>query len=401
MTSTKRTSRAGRRPSIVLVALVAASCSSGDSSSSNDGGDSAIRAEVLASLGENVFVPAHETFAARAASLETALAAAVAGTGARAEAQEAWRAAIDSWQSIEMMQAGPTASSLNVMGGQDLRARIYTWSTLDTCDVDQTIVGDDYDDPDALDATPATPRGLDAIEYLLFNDDPGNTCTAIRPIEPEGAWEDLSAEIPGRRLAYAAALATLVRRSADDLVDAWAPDGGNFIAELTDPRRGGAVYGSAQEGLNAISDAMFYLDREAKDMKLAEPVGITGCEQTRCPDSIESRWAFRSKEHVLANMRAFQALFLGATPGTDAPGFDDLLDDMGSSAVTADMTDAIDAALGAIEAIPGTLSEALDSDPQSIEDAHAAVRTVTDILKSEFIGDLNLEAPDRAAGDND
>jgi len=400
MTSTKQTSRLGSPPFILLLALAAASCAEDSGVSSDPGDEPPIRAEVLASLGERVVVPAQVTFATRAASLEAALASAAAG-GSRAEAQEAWRAAVDSWQWLEMMQVGPAGSSLNVMGGQDLRARIYTWPTLDTCLIDQTTVGDEFDDPDVLDASPGTPRGLGAIEYLLFNDDPENTCTAFRPIEPAGIWETLSAEIPGRRLAYAAALATLVRRSADDLVEAWAPEGADFISELTDPRRGGAVYGSAQEGLNAISDAMFYLDKEAKDMKLAEPAGITGCAQARCPDAIESRWAFQSKEHLLTNLRAFQALFLGATPGTDAPGFDDLLDDMGSSAVTSEMTEAIASALTALEAIPGALSEAIETDPQAVEDAHEAVRVVTDILKTNFIGDLDLEAPDRAAGDND
>ena len=72
----------------------------------------------------------------------------------------------------------------------------------------------------------------------------------------------------------AAALATLVERRVGDLVEAWSPTGGNFIEELTNPGRSGAVYGSAQEGLNAVSDAMFYLEKETKDMKLAKPLGI-------------------------------------------------------------------------------------------------------------------------------
>jgi predicted lipoprotein len=300
-----------------------------------------------------------------------------------------------------MMQLGPSGSSLTIMGGQDFRARIYSWPILNLCLVDQQTVEEGYDDPDALAAVVGGPLGLWAIEYLLFNESTENNCSALNTINQDGTWDAMADMIPQRRLDYAAALSTLVRRRADDLVAAWAPSGGNFIAELTDPGRSGAVYGTAQEGLNAVSDAMFYLSKETKDMKLGEPLGITNCATATCPESIESQWARWSKQHVLANLRGFQALFLGSSPGTDALGFDDLLIDMGAPDVASDMAEAIADAITATEAIPGTFFEALEQNPTEMEAAHAAIRQVTDILKTDFLSVLDLEAPDRAAGDND
>jgi predicted lipoprotein len=337
-----------------------------------------------------------------AAALERAIAEATTAPGGRDDAREAWQTAMATWQQLELTQFGPLGSSLDVMGGEDLRARTYTWPLLNPCQVDQQTVEDGHDDPDAIEGTKGAPLGLWAIEYLLFNESPDNSCTALNTINRDGTWDAMADMIPARRLEYAAALATLVRRRVDDLVEAWSPDGGNYIEELTNPGRSGAVYGSAQEGLNAVSDAMFYLEKESKDMKLAKPLGITGCAESQCPDDLESRWAAWSKPHVLANLRAFELLFHGgAADAAGALGYDDLLVDMGAADVADDMQKAIDAAIAATEAVPGTFREALSQDPAAMEQAHTAIQAVTDILKSDFLTILDLEAPDRAAGDND
>ena len=402
MISTTLTSRPGEYVAILALCLTMVSCSSDDGSGAGgNGGDAGRRGEVLAALGENVVVPLQIRFASDAAALEVALAAASADPGGSDAAQAAWRQAMVTWQELEMMQFGPSGSSLTVMGGSDLRARIYSWPILNLCLVDQQTVQDGYDDPDVLEGTPGTPIGLGAIEYLVFTDSLENNCLPDSPINQEGTWDDMIDMVPQRRLDYATSLATLVRRRADELVAAWSPDGGNYIAEFTNPGRSGAVYGSAQEGLNAVSDAMFYLDKETKDMKLGEPLGITDCDASQCPEAIESPWAEASKENVLANLIGFQILFLGAEPGTDALGFDDLLVDMGASDVAADMAQATEAAISATEAVPGSFVEALEQDPASMEAAHSAIQVLTDLLKTDFVSVLELELPDRAAGDND
>lgn len=399
MTSTKQTSLAGSPISVLLFCLLAAGCSS-DSGSAN-GGDGGLRGDVLASLGQNVIVPRQQAFSTLAVSLEKALAEAAADPSAREAAQEAWRQAVTAWQELETMQLGPAGASLTVMGGQDLRARIYSWPNLNLCLVDQQTVQEGYDDPDALEAAVGAPLGLWAIEYLLFNDDPSNNCSPLNAINQDGIWEALADAIPQRRLAYAASLSTLVRRRAEELVAAWAPTAGNFIEELVNPGRRGAVYGTAQEGLNAVSDAMFYLDQEIKDMKVGEPIGITECVAERCPEALESSWAMHSKENIIANLQGFQVLFLGAPPGVEALGYDDLLIDMGAPDVAQDMTAAIEDAIAATAAIPGTLRNPIDANPESVLAAYDAIQVVDDILKSDFLSVLDLEAPDRAAGDND
>jgi hypothetical protein len=100
-------------------------------------------------------------------------------------------------------------------------------------------------------------------------------------------------------------------------------------------------------------------------------------------------------------MRAFSRLFLGGEPGGDEPGFDDLLRDMGASGLADQMSVDIAAAIVAIESIEGPLYEALSTDLEGVIAAYEAVKRVTDNLKTMFLTVLDLEAPNRAAGDND
>ncbi|MEM7437318.1 MAG: imelysin family protein, partial [Myxococcota bacterium] len=109
MTSTTRTSLLGSAATLVLcVALASCSGATGGTPSSGN-----MRGAVLASLGENVVMPAQEGFGMEIAALEAALAAAVDGSGTREMAQAAWRQAMMAWERVELMQVGPAGSSLD------------------------------------------------------------------------------------------------------------------------------------------------------------------------------------------------------------------------------------------------------------------------------------------------
>jgi predicted lipoprotein len=386
---------------IVLAATVSCSDGGGDEDASVPIGR---RPEVAASLGANVILPAYRRVAEVTGTLVEAVDAYAAAPSAetRATAQAAWGTTMDAFEEIEMMQLGPLAAMDLAAGGADLRDAMYAWPALSLCAVDQDTAGASYADPDALLAGTINQHGLGAIEYLLYVESTANNCSPLSPINADGTWAAFTPEVlEARRARHAHSLAVLVKRTADDLVMRWEPAGGGFLAELTDPTRTGALYGSAQEALNAISDAMFYLDKETKDMKIGEPAGIVVCAEETCPDSRESRFANRDEQHVLANLRAFQALYLGGPPGTEALGFDDLLRDLGATAFADEMATHIADAIVAVEAIEGTLVEALATDLARVRAAHTAIYLITMDLKTMFLSVLDLEIPDRAAGDND
>lgn len=382
----------------VLVAPVALSCS-------DDGPGTVVpigrRPEVLANLGENIILPTYRENASLSAAL-TAAVDAYAGspsTVSRDAARVAWAELMATYEEVEMMQLGPLGAMGDVVGGQDIRFEMYAWPSLNRCTIDQDTVSVRYDDATALAAETIDRRGLGAIEYLLFIDTPANACSPLSPINADGTWAAFTPEeIEARRARHAHSLAVIVQQNADRLVSTWE---GGFLLEMTDPTRMGAVYGSAQEGLQGVTDALFYLDRECKDMKLAEPAGIAVCATPTCPESRESRQANLSKEHLVANLRAFSHLYHGGAPGGPELGFDDLLRDMDAGAFADSMSAHIAAAIVALEAIPGSLFDALSSDLPAVRAAYDAIKLVTDDLKTMFLTVLDLEAPDRAAGDND
>ena len=361
---------------------------------------------LLASLADQVIIKTYNDFVDATEALVTATAAYAASPEAsgQEEARAAYHAAMDIWQRAEVLQVGPAGSMTSALGGQALRDEIYSWPSVNSCRVDQEVVEQAYTDAAVFGEELTNVRGLDALEYLLFPPESGNGCKASSSINKNGSWDEVvqSGELEARRATYAATLATLLAGEAKDLRDLWTQGAAQFSDELGNAGDGSETYPTAQDGLNAVSDAMFYVEKITKDMKLAMPAGVSGCEEDTCPDDLESQHGKRSAQNVEQNLIALQALFLGSYDGAaQAPGFDELLMDIGAEALAQDMTDKIAAAIEVAANVSGTYAELLASDAQKVVDVHAAVKAFTDLLKTEFVSTLDLALPKSAAGDND
>jgi predicted lipoprotein len=362
-------------------------------------GESTRRA-ILASATTEVILPTLTTFEARATALREPLEALAAAPDSAVHleaARRAWAEAMDTWQAAELMQLGPAAPMS--AGGEDLRAKIYSWPLTNPCRVDQETAREGY--TSAFETAPVNVRGLDALEWLLFAPDTGNACPPQVALNADGLWASLSDDtIRTRRAAHAKALGVDLIQSARALREAWDPAVGNFARELSDAGLTD-TYRSAQEGLNALSDAMFYLEKEGKDMKLAVPLGLVDCPTEVCPEATESPLSKRSLENLRANARTFRALFLGAATPEAGTGFDDLLRELGADSLADTMLLRIEEAIAALDAIPSPLETALLEARPAVDLAYARLRALADILKTELLTVLDLELPDRAEGDND
>lgn len=385
--------------------LAVAVCTCGSDSPTSGGPDASVnqklRGQVLANLGENVIVPELLAFESSARELRDELSQEGSVETVRPLAQSAWREAMRDWQHVEQMQVGPIGAMDTTSGGEDMRDEIYFWPPVNLCGIDQRVASDDYQNPEVLAEDLVNVRGLGAIEYLLFVESADNKCSPLSSINADGTWAAFSSEqIEQRRMAMAAQLAELVHLRASELVVRWSKDGGNFVQELTDPARPGALYGSAQEGLNAVSDAMFYLYESVRDMKLGKPAGIVECTETTCPDLVEFPHSGYSVQAIRENLLAFQSLYRGGDESSEL-GFDDLLIAMDASEFARTMDGHIDAAIAAVDQIDGPLHEAVISDAADVEAAYAAIRVVVADLKTMFVSVLDLEIPNRVATDND
>jgi predicted lipoprotein len=341
-----------------------------------------------------------ENFEEQSRVFSAAVTAAVNDPEQLEAAQEAWQNTVDLWQELEVMQVGPAGSSTEP-GGEGLGDVIYAWPLTNPCAVDAHLVSEEY----AIDADAVTTsaNGLGAAEYLLFYAGDTNACGLEEDINISGSWDSLEqSTLTSRRLSYAAFAADTVSVAASALVKAWSPTGENFLSEFIQAGEGSRTYGKKRVAINAVSDALFYVEWNTKDNKLARPLGMIGCDDAFCPDLVESEYAHRSKEHLRNNMVGFRKLFKGCGVDNEGLGFDDYLYAVGQPELGEAIDEAALSTIAALDAIDEPdLVTALEQDIDSVFAVHTALGQLTDLLRSDFLTVLRLELPVLVQGDND
>ena len=371
-------------------------------------GDDARRA-VLADIGNEIVLPALRDFDDDAIALQAAaaaLAAAPADLNALEEARAAWRAAMSSWQRNEVLQVGPAGRSTNpdmVAGGQDFRELIYSWPfTLDECALEEAAANGDPVDG----LTPINIMGLDALEHLLFTDAPPISCTA----QPTAA----------QRTAHSSRLADRVALLSASLLDRWEPAGDNFVEQWNTAGLSSSItYSRPQEALDALSIALFYVEKISKDRKVALPTGLpaTGLDCTNpiaCPEFLESRLARHSGANLIVNLQTSRDVFSGVNGGM---GVNDLLIGIDRQDLADEILAELDAAMSLLTSIEN--GQGFDAAVEAIADRDECVnafssssglppcallghmKTAMDTFRGPIVGALGLAVPDSSAGDND
>lgn len=371
-------------------------------------GDDARRA-VLADLGVDVILPAIQLFQGDTVALEVAttnLAAAPGDQAAIDTARAAWLTAMLAWQRNEVMQVGPAGRSTNpdmVAGGQDFRELIYSFPfTLDVCDLEAAAANGDP----VNGATPIDITGLGALEHLLFTDAAEPGCSA----QPDAA----------ARAAHANRLAERLAILALALRNRWEPVEDNFLEQWsTAGLSTSVVYSRPQEALDALSIALFYVEKITKDRKIALPAGIpvTGltCSQpAACPEFRELPLSGASGASLAANVQAFRDLFTGLNGGM---GINDLLAGIDRQDLADQIVAELDAVLAQITAIENgqgfdaeiaaitdrteCINAAANSTGQPACALQGIIKTAMDTFRGPIVAALGLAVPSTAAGDND
>ncbi len=392
----------------------------------NDDGSSRSATEVidhpwlslLENIADNVLIPEYQRAAAQAQALAGSAQGVAsycnaiglaAETEARETAKASWRSAMSAWQRVEVMQVGPLLDN-----GQALRNRIYSYATtapLSTCAVDQSVVLAQTEGFD-LSLRSNNSKGLDALEYLLFEDSVEHTCP-IQITETQ-TWNDLSAqERRQQRCMYAALVAQDVALATQDLLTAWLPSQNNYRFRFLSPG-----YRLVESNITALSDALFYIEKETKDLKLGVPTGLnTDCSALVCPEALESARSNASIQNVVDNLKAFKILYTG----NGGLGFDDIIVAEGFPEVASNITRLVDDAIVFAESIDEAASAQIaamlaanDSSEcangaanpdgmgtPSVCRLHGYLKRITDVLRSDFITIVNVDLPDRSQADND
>ena len=391
----------------------------------SDSGDSTDNTVLLNAITDNVVIPTYQAFAdttqewsqtsnaidAYCQALDT-----VDEASTQAAAQQSWKDAMAYWQQLEAFQFGPIADN-----DAQLRNEIYSWPThTNSCTIDQHVVlaESTYD----ISTSPWQATGLDALEYLLFNTNLDHTCPT-QIIETQN-WDTRSnLDRKQARCDFAKLIAADIYQNAQILLDEWLPGGNDFAQQLLDSGSEGGAYESQTAALNAISDALFYLDDSAKDRKLALTTGLSAdCSQTNCIDQIESPYADNGLANIRNNLIGFENLFTGTPDGLETHfSFDDLLQTKAFPDVADEIEFETRAAIDHIDSSSDSLAESINLITNTTEETacinasanpdtassleacqlHGLVKQITDILKGSFVAIVSLNLPSRVEGDND
>ncbi|MCA9546038.1 MAG: imelysin family protein [Myxococcales bacterium] len=361
---------------------------------------SARRAELLEAVGPSVYRPAYQRFRDAVGRLEQAVADWDGQPAEASAVRAAFAEAMTAWQGAELFLAGPAGSSLVYVGGLDLRDSLYSWPTTNPCRVDQVLADAGYAATDYLQTSLVNTVGLDALGHLIHAEDGGNACPALVTLNSEGTWAALGdAVVFTRRAAFAGVLVSGLKATADALLTAWDPAGGDHGGALAAARG----YDGQRDALDQVSWGLLYLDRQLKDLKLGLPLGLDpDCTTEACPEAVELAWGDLALGAVQANLQGARALFVGEHPGQpDRVGFDAVLRDEGAGDLAEQILAELDAAQAAAAAVQGPLADAVVSRRAQVEALHGAVQALTTTFKTRFVTVLNLTLPQEGAADND
>ena len=338
--------------------------------------------------------PALANAEAKVATLKEAITALVAdstSTELRESAQDAWIEAMRAWQELELMQVGPAASSLKAVGGENIREEIYSWPIVNPCRIDQVTVRFEFESSTFFDDALPNAMGLDGLETVLFSVPNENSCNGNSGINREGTWRDLGADgVAQARADFGQALVSEVEADLQRIRDGWE---GGFGNELATAGQGSELFDSSVKGVNAIFDGLFYVETFVKDRKLGFPLDLKPCDD-HCTESTASGL---SHEWLAANLEGFRALYTGG----EGIGMYDLLVSVDEEMLADSVIRKLDAADDAVATLTAGLDETAASDLETLEDVHAAIKEVTDLVKVDIATVLSLEVPAEAAGDND
>ncbi|MBQ4850960.1 imelysin family protein [Pseudoalteromonas sp. MMG012] len=392
----------------------------GDSGGDNNGGDTSSFDEkaMIAGLVDQVITPTFTAFQSETASLyndvksycevEQTIDDSTTDFAARDarfdSAKQSWREAMTAWQQAELMLLGPLSANESA-----LRNVIYSWPSKSLCGVDQDtayfedgVINQNSARPYDLKDRTFTRRGLLSLEHLLFNTSYTHNCSVEN--EALAGWNSRTEQsVRIARCQFATEVSKDLNENAQSLVSQWNAEDG-YANELKNAGEAGNSFATPLKAVNAISDALFYLDKEVKDFKLGIPLGqfTNSCGMSVCSKDVENSISMHSLENLKANLMAFEKLFLGNEIGSEAQlGFDDFLIESNAEDTRNLMVSGINDAKAATNAIETSLYDALNNDSDKVETTHAKVKDVTDQLKNDFINKLALELPKTSAGDND
>ena len=304
----------------------------------------------------NVILTTYQNLDARTADLVAALTALeTAPSDANLQAaRQAWRDARVPWEQSEGFLFGPVDQ-------QGIDPAMDSWP-VNEVDLENVLNSGLALTKGYIDLQEGTVKGFHTIEFLIFGLD----------------GQKNVADFTAREFEYLRACAQSLHGETTKLYAAWAATGGNFIANLEKAGEAASIYPSQKAALQELVNGMVTIADEVANGKINDPFSQQNVSLE------ESRFSTNSKADFADNMRSIRNIYLSSTSGSTESGLSNLV--AAKNAVLDQKIRAdIEAAITAIEGIPGTFTTAIFDQRAAVQAAQNAVRDLQETLQAELL----------------
>ena len=185
-----------------------------------------------------------------------------------------------------------------------------------------------------------------------------------------------------RELEYLSATTQVLKNDTQALEDGWREDAGNFVNELAQAGNGSSIYTSQKSGIEELILGMEIIADEVANGKINDP--LTQQNATL----VESQFSFNSKNDFQDNIRSIRHIYTGDMGSNSGPGITDFVSEFDTD-LDSRFKSEMEAAITAIGNIQGNFRDAITDNPQSVQNAQDAVRTILQTIQEDIKPLLN------------
>lgn len=344
--------------SLFSLALVGfTSCSDNEENSETVDPNEGIYTEVLTDLSIDVITETYNSLYTNAATLETAVSNLTIGNETELDAvKTAWQNTRAPWEESEGFLYGPVDTD-----GID--------PAIDSWPVDVNAIDNILNSTNAITSTLLESnneaRGFHTIEYFVWGLN-GNKAAS---------------ELTTRELEYLVAATQNLKTKTQELYFGWLASEGNFASNFINAGVSGSIYTSQKGALEEIVEGLVIIADEVANGKIEEP--LNGNNGGAKPEAEESRFSNNSKLDFANNIRSIQNIYLGDFNGNNGNGITNVVA-LSNTTLDAEVQAAISIAITAIEAIPGTFTDAIVNNRTAVQNAQTKVAELLTILESDL-----------------
>jgi putative iron-regulated protein len=311
--------------------------------------------EVLTDFAEDLANPNYADLQTKANLLNEAIINLNASTtdANLAAAQVAWRNARTVWESAEGYLFGPVEDF-------NYDPSIDTWP-VDAVELDSLLSSSNPLGVTNIDSLPFALKGFHAIEYIIFG--VGESRTA--------------AQLTARQLQFVVSLSQSVYNTTTDLVNSWAPDDGNFTAQLTNAGNGSAYFTSRKAAFLGLTGAMSDICNEVANEKMEDP--LIAHDSTLDESSFSHNTTTDFKNNITGVLNAYLCEYNGT-------GGHSLSELVAAKNISLDNTikSEINAAVNSFNSITTTYEKAIYTQQVQIHNTQTAINTLKETLDSDL-----------------